>query len=129
MEGLSRLSDNVTNDTQLAEALKQRYNADVSPETGQLLKVLANADDPEALVYTASKNRFNKVEVQRSIADSLGLHREVCDFEMLLDLANRNLEDALVDRSSPAKKASQSRNRDDVYIPSLVQKVGEEGTV
>jgi hypothetical protein len=118
----------------LAAAIQSIYGTEVSTDTGSVLDRLNSANDPQELVNAVKNAGLNEVTDWPDTFDSDDLHEEVDDVDdpglgEAMRLIDTKLSDSLCPRDKDANKMTSKRERKHVYVPEVVNKAGENGTV
>jgi len=135
MTGIEEISGNVKHShDSLASAIEGVYGTDVSAKTGRVMNRLDNAADSRGLVRAIRTAGLDDVSdwSRRIDVESINtLSDEITEPGMAeaMQIIDTKLSSAFCSREKDASKVTSKKNRKNIYVPELINKAGEEGTV
>ena len=114
----------------LAQPIQEKYGTPVSEETADVVQRLYSAVDGVALVRAVKTLGLDDVEDYDTLLEEFDLDDdEDANLGKVMELLDQKLTYGLATRENGATKVSKKKHRSTVYIPNLINSVGEGGTV
>lgn len=114
----------------LTKPIREQYGTDVSDDTADIIKRLHSAVDGASLVRAVQKMGLDKVEDYSAVLSGCDLDDdEDADLGRVMQELDVKLHDAVASREKGAERVSRKKHRDSVYVPDLINNLGEGGTV
>lgn len=131
IRGVSKLSSRDRRaHNNLAEPIKKKYGTEVSEETADVIQRLYSAVDGAELVRAVKKLGLDEVEDYSELLSEFDLDDdEDANLGKVMEVMDVKITESLAPRDKDASKVSKKRQRESVYIPELVNSMGEGGTV
>jgi len=131
IRGVSELSSRERRShNNLARPINETYSTSVSDESADVIKHLYNAIDGAELVRAVKKLGLDEVEDYDELLSEFDLDDgEEANLGRVMQELDNKLTYGHAPRGKDASKVSSKKHRNSVYIPELVNAVGEGGTV
>jgi hypothetical protein len=114
----------------LTKPIREGYGTDVSDNTADVVKRLYSAVDGSALVEAARRVGLDEVDEYAGLLEGVELSDdEDASLARAMRVLDTKLTYGLAPRSKDAEKVSKKRHRESIYVPELINRVGDGGTV
>jgi hypothetical protein len=131
LEGVKNTSSKVRRrNSNYSAAIEEQYGVRVSDETGDLMERLYSAVDGPSLIRAIQKLGLNEADDYEELLSGCHLdENDDTNLGRVMQELDQKLHASLADRDKDASKASSKKHRDSVYVPNLINDMGESGTV
>lgn len=130
VEGVRNLERRERRRKGIRRAVRAKYDVQISEKTGKFLKRIYAANDSEELVRAIQQTGLHEADDYTGmLPGSVVNSDEEPGLEHVMMILDTRLRDAHCPREKEAEDVSRKSDRSRIYIPELINKVGEDGTI